>query len=673
MGSIFGTLRRDGAPAREADLTSLNEALAHRVANRAWLWVQGSCGLGARLLHIAPSAGLETAPDAETIAPFVIACDARIDNAAALIERFRLGDGIVCDSQLILALYAQLGQACVEHLLGAFAFAIFDRANERLFCARDHFGEKPFSYAVTAERFAFASEPGALVAAGLAPSQIDDDRMADTLLRNPCDPTSTVYRHIRRLPPAHTLIVGKSDFAVARYWQATTANAPNRDDADIARQFRAIFAEAVACRVQSSAPIGAFLSGGLDSSAVVMQARRELARIHPGEALSTFSAIFPDVPKSDEQSWIRIVEDTAGDELASLSPHHMRADIVGPVDYADDLVAALDEPVQTPNLYKIWALAALARESGVGVMLTGHDGDSVISHGLAWLTELAIAEDWDRLSSELTRVADFLDNYQWVKPAIVQSYVLPLLGQYRSRFQWAKMVRLASALRKRFGTSSREIAQAMAPSWLRRLRQRLRGRPGAESVAVTSAFGSSRAFNRRKKQLVSDFAMSVRDSHLKGVNSPLLAESFELFDRIGSRFGIEMRHPFFDKRLVEFCVSLPPDQKIRNGWTRFVLRSALEGILPEPIRWRRDKSNLGHNFSVSLLKDVDVMKAAFRTTPAAFSAYWDGKALELLADGYRTTPKSSDAMTLHLAYTHALWAAHTAAAKIESKKARAGA
>ena len=656
MGTIFGIFQRQGRAADRSRLEAMAAALEARVADRQWLWAHATCALGARLLLRAPGADSEVAPPDHAL-DHVIACDARIDNRAALIAQFALEDAPQSDSALILALYRSAGRDFVSHLEGAFAFAIFDAKAQTLFCARDHFGEKPFAYAVSGETFAFASEAHAVIAAGLTPAGLDEQRLADILQHHPSDNAATIYAGIARLPPAHILIVSRQEFSIAPYWQpAVPAQPAGGSDDEIAARFRKLLTEAVACRVSSTTPVGCFLSGGLDSSAVTMLAREALAAERPGEALFTYSAIFPDIPESDERRWIEEVEQSAGPELSPLRTHWLRADKIGPVDYAAELVDSLDEPVLTPNLFKTWALGAAARDDGVGVMLTGHDGDTVVSHGFAWLTELALAEDWDTLERELARICELLENYDWVRPAFLRDYVLPVLPYLRNRAAVFRLARTAKALRTRFGISHRDIARALLPRAAVRLKRLLRpGAPAAGMAEIAASFRASPPFRRRQAARRRDFPIDTGTAHLLGLQSPLIAETFEFFDRIGARLGVEMRHPFFDRRLVEFCLSLPRDQKVRDGWTRFVMRSALGGILPEAIRWRRDKSNLGHNFAVSLLKDARALQNIFQRPPETFASYWDTQALGRLLARYVSSPTATDALTLHLAFTHALW------------------
>ena len=140
---------------------------------------------------------------------------------------------------------------------------------------------------------------------------------------------------------------------------------------------------------------------------------------------------------------------------------------------------------------------------------------------------------------------------------------------------------------------------------------------------LTRAVQQDEDYQRISASRPDNWRPTVGLDHLRQVAFPLIAESFEFFDRIGAATGVEHRHPFFDKELVEFCLSLPANSKVRDGWTRFVLRDAMRGVLPEAIRLRKDKSNLGHNLAVSFLKDRKRLMEYFAQPSASFEIYWD--------------------------------------------------
>ena len=317
------------------------------------------------------------------------------------------------------AAYLAWGSECVGQLVGDFAFAILDPVRDEIFCARDHFGAKPFCYGFHEGRFSFASEAKALVQAGLADATLDEARIADFLLCNLQDKSATFHQGAKRLPPAHAMVVGRDRVRTWRYWAPpSNAAAAELSDAEAAATFRKHFEEAVRCRLRSAYPVGSFLSGGLDSSSVTLVAARMLAEA--GLPLPVFSAIFPSVLDSDESRWMAAIADEAMAQGWPLQRHVFRADEVGPLEALDDIARHLDGPSTAANLYQPWGMLGQARHAGVRVMLTGHDGDTVVSHGFAYLTELAIAARWADLETELIAIASGLESYGSAAPLLTK-------------------------------------------------------------------------------------------------------------------------------------------------------------------------------------------------------------------------------------------------------------
>src|SRR3989442_1004237 len=224
--------------------------------------------------------------------------DARIDNRAELCSVLS-APSTVTDAELILQAYARWGERCPEHLLGDFAFALWDARRGFLFCARDHFGVKPFYYHHRPGRlFAFASEIKGLLVLSDVPRRLNETRVADYLVPLLEDKEITFYEGIVRLPPAHHMTVSRDGVRIEQYW----ALDPDREirmksDGEYAAAFREIFTEAVRCRLARPIPVGSMLSGGLDSSSIVFVAPKLLAEDGSRE-LHTFSAIFPHLPES---------------------------------------------------------------------------------------------------------------------------------------------------------------------------------------------------------------------------------------------------------------------------------------------------------------------------------------------------------------------------------------
>ena len=650
MGAIFGVHARVPVAIDPARGAALEAALAHRGSDVAGHWHGEGTSLGMRLFQTTPESLLETSPKPAGDRQLVIVGDCRIDNRDALSRV--LGDRIAnpcADSALVLAAYEHWGDDCVDHLIGDFAFAIFDPGNDKLFCARDHFGAKPFCYTQQDSHFAFASEAKALVAADLAPDEVDEARIADFLLMQLDDKEITFYRHVRRLPPAHVMVVRRDRVEIRRYWQPVAdGSGAHLSDEEAAARFRELFEQAVACRLRSVHPVGSFLSGGLDSSAVTVVANRLLAS--SALPLDTFSAVFPDVPRSDESPWMALVEQQAAAEGRPLRRHLFAGDSTGPLEVIDEITHCLGAPSSAANLYQPWHMLRMARDAGVRVMLGGHDGDTVVSHGFAVLTELGIAGRWEDTDQQLAEITIVLGNYEGVRKSLVRTYLRTVPGYLWRAGHYLRALRAVGQLFRRYGLSRKTLLLEMLG----------RAKPRSNSGWASTAFAASAVFRARQALPRMRMGASAAEDHVRGIDSGLMACAFEDLECVSSAFGIESRHPYFDKRLVEFCLSLPARQKIRDGWTRVIQREAMRGVLPEALCDRPDKSNLEHNFTVSLKHAGSVLPQAIESLAKPAGAgghggYADVAKLEQALARYRTAPKSNDALLLYLAAGFAAW------------------
>ncbi|MBK6332967.1 MAG: lasso peptide isopeptide bond-forming cyclase [Thermomonas sp.] len=650
MGAIFGVLARDRAAAESMCIAALEHALAHRGSDVSGCWSGEGASLGIRLFHTTPESLLETPPRVAGGQELVIAGDCRIDNREELYRL--LGDLVevpCADSALVLAAYERWGGDCVDHLIGDFAFAIFDPGKHELFCARDHFGAKPFCYTRQDDCFAFASEAKALVSAGLAPDEVDEARIADFLLMQLDDKERTFHRHVRRLPPAHVMVVRHDGVEMRRYWRPVAdGSGAHLSDEDAATRFRALFEQAVACRLRSVHPVGSFLSGGLDSSAVTVVASRLLAS--SALPLDTFSAVFPEETRSDESAWMTLVEQQAQAEGRPLRRHLFQGDSTGPLEVIDEITRCLGAPSSAANLYQPWQMLRMARDAGVRVMLGGHDGDTVVSHGFAVLTELAVAGRWDDADRQLAEIGTLLGNYEGVRKSLARTYLRTVPGHLWRAGHYLRALRALEQVFRRYGGSRKTMLLELLG----------RRKPQAHRGLASVSFAGSAVFRARQAAPRAQMGASAAEDHVRGIDSGLMAYAFEDIECVSSAFGIESRHPFFDKRLVEFCLSLPARQKIRDGWTRVVQREAMRGVLPEPLRTRPDKSNLGHNFNASLKHGGARMDQALATLAGMAGedkqgGYVDAAMLEKVLARYRQVPKANDALLLYLAAGFAAW------------------
>lgn len=566
MSGITGLYHLDGHSADVGHVRRMAEALAHR-GDLATYWSDGGVGLGEQRRS---GTGAYPSSPAQplTAGPFALVADARIDNRDDLFQIFGWRDrpaSDVTDATLILAAYERWGMDCPQHLVGAFAFALWDSRTRSLFCARDHLGVRPFYYHQSERLFAFGSEIKALLTLPDVPRRLRETSVADFVMLMTEDREATFYEEILRLPPAHALTVTPEGTRLRRYWTPDPTRELHLDsDEAYEEAFRDLFEEAVRCRLRGSRTVGSTLSGGLDSSSITTVAREQLKEKGP---LDTFSLVFDEVTASDEQRYIEAVLAQGG-----LRPHYVHGDRIDVFEDLDGMLSHMDEPFLGPNLFLHWGLYRSAQQQGVGVLLDGLLGDSTVFHGDAYLTELAARGRWLAFGREALPTAR-----KWGGGVRGLRFVA-------RRYVWSPLV--AEPLRNAFPAlpwsehPSAFHARFLNPEFARHV----------EWTERAHRFGHDAPRTPR----------SVRTAHHDELTSGLLPAALEVVDRAAAAFGIEARYPFADLRLVEFCLALPPTQRFRYGQTRTILRRAMKGYLPETVRTRNTKGNLSHALAHSL-------------------------------------------------------------------------
>ena len=626
MSAIAGIYRPNGRPVDRANLEQMAETLAHRGPDGAGLWHEGAAGLGHRMLWTTPESIQEKLPLANQAGTLVLTADARIDNRDELIGLLDLANRPheeITDSELILASYEQWGESCPKRLLGDFAFAIWDGHKQVLFCARDHLGVRPFYYYHSDQLFVFASEIKALLCLPEVPRQLNETRVADYLDVLFEDKAITFYQHIFRLPPGHSMVISCEGARSQPYWSLDpTCELRLRSDDAYAEAFRDIFTEAVRCRLRSAFPIGSMLSGGLDSSSITCVARGLLGRGQNGR-LHTFSAIFDEMRQCDERPFIDAVLAQNG-----LEPHYVHADQISPLADLERVLWHESEPFYAPNLFMHWGLYGAAQAQGVRVLLDGFVGDTTVSHGIAYLTELAYTRRWISLTRELKGLAQRHNSSPW-----------------RSLWHYVWHYSL----------------KPLAPESARQAWHTLRGQDNATCNAntiINPEFARRIGWVDRAQALLGDVNrrwQSAREDHYRDLNSGEIPFAIEVANKAAAAFSIEPRYPFLDRRLVEFCLALPPGQKLHDGLTRMVLRRAMTNILPEKVQWREDKGNLAPNFESGLLAfERERLDDIILASPEIIEPFVDRAALRE-AYGRYAQQGGGDAITVWLAVTLAVW------------------
>jgi asparagine synthase (glutamine-hydrolysing) len=645
MSAIFGMYYLDGRPAGRVTLELMAEMLAHRGQDGTGLWTSGSTGLGHRMMWTTPESLDERLPLSNKTGSLCITADARIDNRGELIKLLANDAPIShesSDSALILFAYEKWGERCLERLVGDFVFAIWDAQKKRLFCARDPLGVKHFYYFSSRSLFVFASEIKAIHCLHEVPCELNELSVADHLLPIYEDKVSTFYKDIVRLPAAHCLTASPESVVVRAYWTPDLGRELRlKSNDDYAEAFQEHFTEAVRCRLRSAFPIGSMLSGGLDSSSVTCTARKVLSE-EGRLPIHTFSGIFPTLAevdsRTDERRYIHAV--TA---LEGIEPHYIEADRFSPLSDIDKIFWHMENALPAPNMYLDWAIFRAAQQQGVRVLFSGNDGDSVVSFGYEDFSELARRGWWRTLMRE----------------ARALSKSSPSRAHTFRRLVWNE------GFRPLVPESAKQIwrvahARPRLPDTNNRLHNYCKTRPinpdFAARIGLTERFWSlsNKSFPPNS---------TAREYHWSAISSGMDSFLLESFEKAGAAFSVEVRFPFFDKRLVEFCLALPPGQKLQHGWTRSILRRAMRGILPPEIQWRKGKGSLGANIKLKLLEyERHTLDDVVLNNPGTIAKYVDVRALRTAYQAYIRNPLQSndESFTLSLVVNLALWLRSTA-------------
>jgi asparagine synthase (glutamine-hydrolysing) len=603
MSGIAALLRVDGPPAA-ASLQEMLAAMAHRGPDGEGAWDSGVVGLGhLRLAGTAHSYGQPVVRG-----QLAATADCRLDNRDQLMRDLGIRGGSLDDGELILRAYERWGAGCAGRLMGDFAFVVWDGLRRAVVCARDHFGVKPLYYHRAPGLFAAASEVKGLFAIPEVPRQVDEQMLGDHLTGELGDPEITYWRDIRRLPAAHTMVVQASGRTeLTRYWQLD----PEREirlsgDGEYAEALRTLFTEAVSRRLPEDEAIGAALSGGLDSTSVAT-----VAALSAQEPVHSFSARFSSLPTVDEGRWINPALQGRG-----FIPHMVSCDEVNPFALLDRMLAAEDGIFYAPNLHTHWALFEEASRSGVRVYLDGFDGDSTLSHGTSYPRELLLRGHWRRAGREVRALA-----HSTGRPFGQQASRLLGVGLRTGLRRISPGIPATSGEWDRFGI--------VAPRFAARLSLPERH----------ETLGANDRYPARRE----------REAHLRQLGRPLNAHLLEVADRAAAAHGVEPRYPFMDVPLAEFCLALPGEQKLRAGWTRWVMRRAMEGILPPVVQWRQSKSDWSPVLPQATRRWGQPMVDAVLRDPEAISPYVDVTALRRHWARFRSQPSSTEIMPIWLA------------------------
>jgi asparagine synthase (glutamine-hydrolysing) len=617
MKSICGYWALEGQPVPDA-LSRMRVAGVHCTTPRLTQWEDGALAFGAACWSPQPDLPQPCPIVQHPSTGCVVMADARLDNSVELRAALELPPpdavpGPDADDAAVLILHAWLrwGEACVERIDGDFAFAIRDPRRECLFLARDRMAGRPlYVHHLPGRLLVFASTSHAVLAHPRVPRDINEARIADFLVEGleGVDFTSTFHLAVERHAPAHALLVTPQRSDLRRYWRLQPGLGgplPHGDDA-WADALTEALERAVAQRLKGPGRTGSMLSGGLDSTSLAIIAGEQL-RAAGRPPLPTFSAIHGGLPGCRETQAVR--------QLLSLSifDGHVTdlADLGGGTPGLLRFLDDFDEPFDA-NMALVDAQYQGAAAHGVDAVIDGIDGDTLFSAGDVlrrqlragqWPSALRNARGMTRIYGGLTGLRLLPPLRSALMPAGVRRILWPLRSRQRRR-QYVAHSLIHPDFALRIGLDER----------LERLRalRSLSPWSGPEMEAV------------------------------EGLQHTFPVVGLERYHRVAARHGVTPLHPFTERRLLELCVNLPDRQRLRDGWSKPVLRHAMRGRMPDPVRWRSDKQHLGWRLNHALWQArQDALHRLLQESRGRLGPYVDlGKVNGLIAqlDGPRPDP-----------------------------------
>jgi len=506
------------------------------------------------------------------------------------------------DTECLVHLYEEYHRSMLTRLRGMFAFAIWDEKRQALFIARDRLGIKPLYYKEDGQNLIFASELGAIIEAGLSERAVAPEAVHHYLSFRSVPSPLTMYRGIQNLPPGHALWKTGRQTEIYPYWDITPLEDVDQGSIDDLEKFRHILEESVKIRLVSDRPLGAFLSGGIDSTTITALARR-----HTGSRLKTFALGFAEGGKAyDELPFARLASrhlDTEHHEFI-LSGDEIRKDLPAILHHMDQPTG---DALQQFYLYKMTA-------GEVTVALSGTGGDELFG-GYNWFDAILKMEFYERIWNQL--------------PGTVKALLEKRLGRednytargFRARF--SRFLACRSSFLKKYCLFKSMISDKYKPGlYAEDFYNRVRAEASSESLV------DRLISNRSEEETFEKIAYLQLKTDLPDI---LLKDA----DVMSMAHGLEVRLPLLDQRLVRYAATMPPALKIGRGDNKAILRDAVQGIVPREII-RRPK--MGFIFPMDIWAQTtlqDIIASCFTRESVEKRGYFRYEAVRKLYDDFQ--------------------------------------
>jgi asparagine synthase (glutamine-hydrolysing) len=551
MCGIAGIVSKNSQLISEQKIRSAVQCLQHRGPDEEGIWIneEHTIVLGHRRLNIIDLSSSAAQP-MHYKNRYTIIHNGELYNYIELKQQLQqkgYSFSSESDTEVIVAAYNAYGPDCLQRFDGMFAFVIWDQQEKMLFAARDRFGEKPFFFFYDEEQFAFASEIKTLWSLGV-PKKVNPSMLYNFLTigytTNPTDPQETFYQQVYKLPAASFLTYALSDhqLVIEKYWQIYPDINENIKEEEAIEQFKQMFSESVRKRLRSDVAIGTSLSGGLDSSAVVAFCEQQTTNQYTHKC---FTASFKGFEK-DESVY-----------ATKVANHFHVTQYV--VEFNDEDILSLmnevmwhqEEPIASASPLAQYKVFQLAAQNGVKVLLDGQGADEVL--------------------------AGYHKYYKW--------YWQELYRQ--KKLNSSKELEAAKNLSIHESFTWKNKVAALFPEFAASLLQSRKAKQAWQHQELNRDFAFA---NKRNLYYSTPTSFDLNGALYFNTFIQGLEELLRLADRNSMAHSTEVRLPFLSHELVNYLFTLPAHFKIHRGWTKWLLRKSVDGLLPDEITWRRDKT-----------------------------------------------------------------------------------
>ena len=542
------------APVAEAEILRMCNAIAHRGPDDWGTFVEGGVGLGMRRLSIVDLAGGHQ-PMSNEDGSVIVVFNGEIYNFPSLHDeivakghRFKTR----CDTEALVHLYEEYGEGMVARLRGMFAFAIWDRNRRRLLLARDHFGQKPLFYTERAGQLTFASEIKALLADDPSLAELSPRALDQYLTMRFVHAPETFFSRVRALPPAHYMVWEQGKARIQRYWDLNYGPKWTYSESETLERIDELLAETVKLHLLSDVPVGAFLSGGLDSTLIASYAAKTL-----GSELRTFSMGIP-YRDLNELPYAAAVAARYGTQ------HYAEEVTPSVVDDLPRLVSALDEPADPLSICLLHLAKMTARH--VKVVLGGDGGDELFG-------------GYDRYAADR-----WLDGYRALPEVVRNTVAKQVLRRLPDQFTFKSIthkLRWVDLMARK--TGGERYSESLQFFWFNEAHR---------AELYTTGFRQQLADQRPDACLLELYATSNAEAAIDRMMyvdsmSRLPGQSLTILDRATMAYSLESRSPFLDPRFAEFMARVPTTLKIRGRRLRYLERRLGERYLPPEVLRRK--------------------------------------------------------------------------------------